>query len=196
MPYYIRVLSTSDGPPPFRRLSRSLTKADLGASLDLIAGKNRNWTELLLRHNDGLEIAAIEMSIVAPGSLAAEVLSEFSEEIEDARPKSAVTWLRQYFRSVRAIYAFQILGGADTRDGWEALERVKTVIWNVAPSIIQSDGEGFSNEDGYHILWQFSDQVTGQWWTAVLVDGDWAEFQMDLGNPAHREAFLAGRTPH
>lgn len=195
MPYYVRVLSTSDSPPSFRRLSKSLVKANLGASIDLVAGKNRSWTELLLRHNDGSEIAIIERNSVASGSLAAEELIEFSKDIEDARPSSAVVWLKQYFGSVKTIYAIQILGGSDIGKGWEAIGHVKTAIWNAAPSIIQSDGEGFSNEDGYHILWQFSDQVTGQWWMAVLVDENWTKFQMDLGNAFHRDSFLAGSVP-
>jgi hypothetical protein len=62
-------------------------------------------------------------------------------------------------------------------------------------AIVQADGEGFTNEDGYHIIWDFSDQVTGPWWMAVLVNGRWVPFKMDLANRGHREAFLAGRVP-
>jgi hypothetical protein len=81
-------------------------------------------------------------------------------------------------------------------NGWEVLGAVKNTIWAAAGGVIQADGEGFSNEDGYHILWQFPDDVTGDWWMAVLKDGEWEAFQMDLGNPAHRAAFKAGRIPN
>lgn len=64
-----------------------------------------------------------------------------------------------------------------------------------APSIIQADLEGFTNEEGYHILWQFSDPVTGPWWMGVLKNNAWVHFQMDLGNVSHREAFLRGEVP-
>jgi RNA polymerase sigma factor (sigma-70 family) len=55
--------------------------------------------------------------------------------------------------------------------------------------------QGFSNEDGYHILWQFSDSVDGEWWMGVLQDGRWQHFQMDLGNRKQRESFFQGQIP-
>ena len=76
-----------------------------------------------------------------------------------------------------------------------ALSVVRSAVWSAAPAILQADGEGFSNEDGYHILWQFSDSVSGKWWMGVLENGKWVHFQMDLGNPQHRSAFLAGEVP-
>jgi len=56
--------------------------------------------------------------------------------------------------------------------------------------------EGFTNEDGYQIVWQFSDSVSGPWNMGVLQDGIWHHFEMDLGDPDHRVAFLKGRVPH
>ena len=70
------------------------------------------------------------------------------------------------------------------------LSAVKNRIWSFAPSILLADNEGFSNEDGYHILWQFSGSVNGPWWMGVLCDDHWRHFRMDLGNREHREAFL------
>jgi len=68
-------------------------------------------------------------------------------------------------------------------------------LWGFAPSVIQADGEGFTNEDGYHILWQFSDSVSGSWWMGVLQGGEWKHFQMELANHQHREAFFRGEIP-
>ena len=62
-------------------------------------------------------------------------------------------------------------------------------------AIIQADLEGFTNEEGYHILWQFSDSVSGPWNMGVLQDDTWYHFRMDLGDPAHRAAFLDGEMP-
>ena len=61
---------------------------------------------------------------------------------------------------------------------------------------MQADGEGFTNEDGYHILWQFGEEVEGPLKMAVLgEDGRWTEFEMDLGDRRQRAAFLAGQVP-
>ena len=62
-------------------------------------------------------------------------------------------------------------------------------------AVIQADGEGFTNEEGFHIVWQFSDSVSGPWNMGVLQDGTWHHFKMDLGDPGHREAFLNGEMP-
>jgi hypothetical protein len=89
----------------------------------------------------------------------------------------------------------QVLSGTDHKNGWEILEAVKNRIWKAAPSILQADHEGFSNEEGYHILWQFSDSVDGDWWMAVFQNGQWHSFQMDLGNQEQRESFFQGQIP-
>ena len=55
---------------------------------------------------------------------------------------------------------------------------------------------GFSNDDGYHILWQFSDKINGDWHCAILNEmNEWERFQMDLGDKVQRKEFQAGRVP-
>lgn len=93
------------------------------------------------------------------------------------------------------IYAFRLLSGTDVNDGWSRLHSVYNAVWQAAGGILQSDGEGFSNEAGYTILWQFSEAATGSWNVGVLSDGRWVNFEIDLGNSEHREAFLQGKVP-
>ena len=59
--------------------------------------------------------------------------------------------------------------------------------------LFQSDGEGFSNEEGAHILWQFDDDVAGPWKMAILQGTRWQSFMMDLENKGQRRAFLEGQ---
>src|SRR5512135_3082541 len=70
-----------------------------------------------------------------------------------------------------------------------------STLWERGDAIIQADGEGFTNEEGYHIVWQFADHVSGPWKMGVLQDGVWQHFTMDLGDPDHRSAFLRGAVP-
>jgi hypothetical protein len=79
--------------------------------------------------------------------------------------------------------------------GYYILGAVKDSIFKQAGGILQADIEGFSNEAGYHILWQFEDSVKGPWWMGVLQDGEWVHFKMGLGNQKHRAAFLRGEVP-
>lgn len=60
---------------------------------------------------------------------------------------------------------------------------------------LQGDGEGFSNEDRYQIIGQFSDHATGTWWMGLLLSWKRVHFEMDLGNARQRAQFLAGTIP-
>ena len=75
------------------------------------------------------------------------------------------------------------------------LGTAKDAIFQQVGGIIQADYEGFTEETGHQILWQFSNSVQGPWWMAVLRDGEWVRFQMELGNRKHRAAFLKGEVP-
>jgi hypothetical protein len=154
-----------------------------------------DWRQLEVQNSSGATLFALERNKVFAGSLAQAEIAEFEAEIADARPKSGADWLRTYLASVKTIYAFQLLEGLDQGNGWTVLQDTKTTLWNAVGGIFQADGEGFSNEEGYHILWQFSDDVEGDWWMAVLENGAWQNFQIDLGNRLHREAFMRGEVP-
>lgn len=193
MGYYTRVLSKRSDCPPLEVLVNALRAAHTEAVLSVEDGTPDEWGSLLLAHADGREIAVVERNLVTDGSLGAAEVAELVEEIQDCKPASAVPWLTAFLRSVRAIYAFQHLSGTDTNQGDAALRSVSDAIWSRGDAILQADGEGFSNEQGYHILWQFSDRVSGPWWMAVLEGETWRTFQMDLGDENHRAAFLEGR---
>ena len=194
MGYYIRLLSPSDALPPYRQLRDSLSPFD-SVALAVEDGDEADWKQLLVAHADETPIASIERNVVRGGELGAEEIAEFLEEIEDCKPASAVAWLRDHLAKTKCIYAFRILSGTEKDDGWSAVYAVRGAIQEAAGGIMQADGEGFSNEEGFHILWQFSDTVKGPWWMAVLRDGEWVTFQMQLGNRKHREAFFRGEVP-
>lgn len=195
MGYYIRVLGIRDVPLSIETLRACLPEKPAVEINE--EGSNRSgWSQLILRHNDGTEIAIVERNPVVPGELGAEEIGEFIDEVQDARPASASRWLADYLPSVAVIYAFQLLGGTDVRDGWNAVHALRSYIWKQVGGISQADLEGFSNEQGQHILWQFSETVEGEWDMAVLdSDGKWVAFTMDLGNPEQRRAFLDGTVP-
>jgi hypothetical protein len=194
--YYIRILSPSEKAPSIASLSSALAQERLACTLVAESGEDDNWTHIVLAHEDGPEIAAIERNISSTSDLVSAEIDEFLEEIADCKPTSAAEWLTEYLPTIKTIYAFQVLHGADIRKGWDILRKVNDLIFAQVGGILQADGEGFTNEDGYHILWQFSDSAKGPWWMSVLKNGEWTRFQMDLGNKNHREAFLRGEVPN
>ena len=195
MEYYTRVLSKDAEFPPFEELAQLISAEHPEFKLDLESGDEEEWETLLLAGTDGVEVALIERLPVAEGSLGEDEIADFLEDTQDCQPETGVAWLAEFLGEVRTIYAFQHLQGAETVEGGNALHALRSALWERGDAIIQADGEGFTNEEGFHIVWQFSDSVSGPWNMGVLQDGTWHHFTMDLGDPDHRDAFLSGEVP-
>jgi len=195
MGYYTRVLSKHADVPDFEELAAALLTDAIGASLSLEDSDDGVWTSLLLSTPDGAPIAYVERSAVVDDEDGADEIDEFLDELEDCRPVDGAAWVADYLRSVKVVYAFQHLDGADDDEGFEALQALRAHIFDRTAGILQADGEGFTNEDGYQVVWQFADDVEGSWWMALLQNGEWVTFQMELGDPDHRAAFQEGRVP-
>jgi len=195
MGYYTRVLSKDEEFPSFDELAEFIRAEHPQFKLTLEEGTKEEWESLLLSGNDDVEVAVIERNPVSDGSIGQDEIAEFIEETQDAKPETGVAWLQEFLASVKTIYAFQHLQGNEFEGGSNALHALRTRLWERGDAILQADGEGFTNEEGYHIVWQFSDSVSGPWNMAVLQDGVWRQFTMDLGDPDHRAAFLEGSVP-
>jgi hypothetical protein len=195
LPYYTRVLSKHEAFPAFDELAQSLRAEHPDFKLTIEEGSDEEWETLLLSGIDEVEVALLERIPAYDGSLGQDEIAGFIEDLQDCRPESGVQWLTEYLAEVKTIYAFQHLQGSETVDGGAALHALRSALWERGDAIIQADGEGFTNEEGYHIVWQFSDSVSGPWNMGILQDGAWLHFTMDLGDPDHREAFLNGEVP-
>jgi hypothetical protein len=193
--YYTRVLSKDEEFPSLEELAAVLEADHPGFRLTVEEGSEEEWETLLLASEDEVEVALLERNPVEDGSVGQDEIADFIEDTQDCRPESGVCWLHEYLDSVRTIYSFQHLQGAETVDGSNALHALRSALWERGDAILQADGEGFTNEEGFHIVWQFSDAITGPWNMGIYQDDLWHHFKMDLGDPFHREAFLNGEVP-
>jgi hypothetical protein len=191
MPYYIRLISRSAKDIPFADM---VTCVGENLSVEIDDGTPENWSSVTIKSPDGTEICLIEKT---GREIMEDEISEFIEEMADAEPPSGAEWVVEYLGSVKSLYACQFLEPAFGEEyGGVPSQILWNMKWILGTGILQSDGEGFSNEDGYDIVWQFSDNVKGSWGMGVLDDdGKWVNFRMDLGNKAHRAAFRAGKIP-
>ncbi len=190
MGYYIRVLGRKVDNIPIHELREAAQPAVLH-----VEGDDSAWEQLTLAHKKGREIAVVEKNPVTEGQLGADELQEFIEEVRHCKPESASTWLQQYLPTVKVIYAFRLLSGTDEDDGCTPLHRLYSAVWKHAGGILQAYGEGFCDEAGFTILWQFGEGVTGRRNMGVIRNGSWLHFEMDLGNEQHRKAFWCGEIP-
>jgi hypothetical protein len=195
MPYFTRVLSKDEEFPSLDELAQWVGTEHPGFKLTFEEGEEDEWETLLLSDDDEVEIAVLERNPVADGSVGQDEIADFIEDTQDCKPESGVEWLHAYLAEVKTVYAFQHLEGADTEEGGNVLHALRAKLWERGDAILQADNEGFTNEEGFHIVWQFSDSVSGPWKMGVLQDGVWLQFAMDLGDPDHRAAFLSGEMP-
>ncbi|HKO79914.1 MAG TPA: hypothetical protein VJU78_05935 [Chitinophagaceae bacterium] len=197
MPYYIRVLGSQDPDIYIDEFIDALKKDGLAAKFELDPNEQPGkWTMVDILNQDGKALAQIERNPVIDGELGQEELNEFREIIQEYKPTSAVQWLTNYFDNVKVVYAFQMLNAAFDDSNFEIISSIKATIWHKTKGILQADNEGFSNEDGYHILWQFSDNVIGEWSCAVNNSaGNWDNFVMDLADITQRKEFQNGNVP-
>ena len=195
MPYFTRVLSQEEDFPSFEDLAAFVRDGHPDCKLTLESGDAQDWESLLLATTDEVEIAVLERNPVDDGSTGQDEIADILEDMQDCKPESSVQWLDGFLSEVKTVYTFQHLQGAETVDGGNALHALRSHLWERGDAILQADGEGFTNEEGYHILWQFSDDVSGPWNMGVYKDDLWHHFKMDLGDPGHRAAFLAGEVP-
>lgn len=197
MGYYIRILGTEDPDIHLDELLQGLKADGLTAKLAFAGGDSPDkWSLLEVANDKGDALAQIERNPVVEGNLGQEELDEFREEVQDCKPASAAEWLTNFFGQVKVIYAFQMLNAAFEGENYHIVNSIRTKIWNRTDGIFQADGEGFTNEEGYHILWQFSDTVSGDWSCAVLNSlGSWDKFVMDLGSKSQRQEFQDGKIP-
>jgi hypothetical protein len=189
--YYTRVLSKDAEFPPFDELAQWIRAEHPDFTLDIEQGEEQEWETLLLSSRDQVEVALLERIAVFDQ----DDLAEFTEGVESSKPETGVAWLMEYLAEVKTVYAFQHLQGADSEQGGNVLHALRSRIWERGDAILQADNEGFTNEEGFHVVWQFSDSVSGPWSMGVLQDGTWLHFRMDLGDPDHRAAFLSGEMP-
>jgi hypothetical protein len=188
-------LSRDEEFPSFEELALVIREQHPEFRLSIEEGTEEEWEILLLSGLDEVEVALIERNPVWDGSIGQDEIADFLEDLQDCKPNSGVRWLEDYLTEVKSIYAFQHLQGAEMVDGGNALHALRSALFERGDAIIQADNEGFTNEDGFHIVWQFSYSVSGPWNMGVLQDGVWQHFSMDLGDPDHRAAFLKGMVP-
>lgn len=198
MGYRMRVYALSEEPISVSQMQGRIQDEGIAATIEAETGEENCWEHIVFTHKDnGDVIAYIERDLVIPDSIGGEEIAELISDLEQTKPPSAARFLRGFFQRVKIIYIFQIgFKGADRGDGWDAIHTVQSQMIEEREGILHADLEGFSNEDGYQITWEFVDSAMGEWTMAVLDTNDhWIAFRMDLGSKEHRDAFREGRVP-
>ncbi len=195
MAYYMRVLTPSKDYIPLEQLEARLNRENLHARFK-VAGTNLvEWDHLVILDGKDREIAFLERLPVSKGSLGMKQINTFLLEITPCRPVSAVRRLRKYLKKVKVIYSFQPMEGADGDGDRLILGELMREIFESGKGIMQEDGIGFTNTEGFYILLFLPGGLQGSWPVAVYRWGLWNAFELDLGSGDQVADFHRGRVP-
>jgi hypothetical protein len=194
MSYAVTLYSTSEGRVPVDEIAAAVGDDHRVSISD---GGESDWTCLLIETAAGEGAFELERHTISSGAYLAEEIDELVDDLAGAEPRNAAQWVAGYLAGCRSIHRLIFLDkGFDAERGHLPSEILATCRDHVGGGIVEADLEGFSNEEGYLITWDFEDDVSGTWAAAVLGrDGIWITFRMDLGDPDQRAAFRAGRVP-
>jgi hypothetical protein len=172
-----------------------------GLTGELTDGTPADWRQISVTDDDGNWAFDFERRTVAANADEwAGDLDFFMGWLAVAKPTVNAQWVAQYLTRVQTFYLFRCsLNALDS-----SLDLVNAIIDSLRhddenvgghSGLMYAEGEGWSNENGRHITWEFTDGATGLWWMAIRADDGWDGFQMELGDEGHRRAFKAGEVP-
>ena len=195
MAYYLRLFTKSHVQPSLDEL-RNVVVKETGAVpiLTLAFGGEGRWYQTIVRTEGGRDICLIERSARGDADgLFEEDIEEFKALLAESQPSRGAQWVAQYLDDAVATYALRYLEAGFEDEVRPSPTGVLWAIKGLLGGIVQADGESFTNEAGYSVVWNFSDSATGHWNFAVLEDdGRWRNVGFDLGDKRQRLAFQQG----
>lgn len=157
------------------------------------------WTQIALYLDNGDPVAEVDRFVKGEPDFdeyIADVVRLLLDDKEPVVPHSAVRWLCQYMHKVQVVYSFKPHQALYDEKGWAIFNQIWSNLKKLEPGIVHTQAEGFTNEAGDQITWEFPEVTTGAWKMAVLNDqNQWLNFTMDLANLEQRRSFQAGMLP-
>jgi hypothetical protein len=197
MAYSLRILGKVNPVITVNDIHEKLAGENLQADFHIQRGTTDNWTQIIFRSVKGTDLVLIEKTDIEPGARGEEQMQAFKDAVYGDKPTNASEWLVNYFDQIKVIYTLEMLSPEITEENyWDIVTELKMLFWDNTLGIFQGDHEGFSNEDGFLILWHFDENAQGSRYVGTLDEnGEWVNYEIDLANEQQREQFLAGKLP-
>jgi hypothetical protein len=190
MGYYVRLLSPSEKRVSLLELLQQVE------TLKLVSGTNNEWEEVLVSGPSENPIAHLR-NIAVSSEDGRQILEKLRDGIFASQPEKARAWVKARLDAAKTIYSFQLLTENLTTDmEWRVLGHLQNHLKDALGGIIQSDNEGYFNENGDYILWQMYSGAGGTIPAAIFDDnGKWQAFQLKLDDLKAVESFKRGDPP-
>ena len=187
---FMRLITNSTSEISFENIEEVLEDTDM--KMEIVKDESGKWKELVVKREDTNQV----VTIITKSENIEEEKKLLTEGLADSEPVNAAEWVMEYLKSAKTIYKFEIFEGSDDQYGWYTLESIREAIWEEVEGILQNDGEGYRNEEGFFIVWQFEYEVEGPYEAAVMdKKGKWQCFEMELSDEEHIAQFKKGKVP-
>ena len=191
MSEYIRLITKNENEINLKNIEEILKNTDMVT--EVINNTSGNWEKIVVKREDTNQI----VTVLTIAENIEEEKKNLEKDIMGAEPSNAAEWVLKYLNDSKKIYKFEILEGAEDQYGWYTLESIREAVWEDVEGILQNDGEGYRNEEGFFILWQFEyEELEGPYEAAVMdKKGKWQCFEMELSDEEHISQFKDGKVP-
>ena len=197
MAYSLRILGKVNPVITVNDIHEKLAEENLQADFHIQQGTADNWTQIIFRSIKGTDLVLIEKTDIEPGARGEEQMQAFKDAVYGDKPDNAAAWLINYFDQIKVVYTLEMVSPEITEENyWDIVTELKMLFWDNTHGIFLGDHDGFSNEDGFLILWHFDENASGSRYVGTLDEnGEWVNYEIDLANEQQREQFLAGKLP-
>jgi hypothetical protein len=196
MPYNMWFVTPAERSRPAEEWIKSVAEFRDDLRAELVAGTPDDWREITVKDADDRWWFNFERYSVAPGNDKwGGDLEFFRSWLAVGKPEVNARWVEEYLARVRTVYTFRCSTSAPETN----MDLVNNIVRGLrdggSSGLLYAELEGWMNEFGAHITWEFSERVTGACLMAIRRPGGWVYFRMELGAPHHCEAFKAGEVP-
>jgi hypothetical protein len=222
----MRFYGLIDEPISVDKVAGWLQKAMIDCEIESEEGEEDfpgSWSTLTLFLDNGEPVIEIEKYGLAEGNFTSAIQDTVRMLLDDkkpVKPASAVKWLCQFMSRVRVLYEFRPMPAVKTEAGWELFNEVWTNMRGILRGIVHLEDEGFTNEQGAQITWEYpdendagtgsdaalhgtiaqaaTDKIADEKLKVAVLDKngqDWIEYLINLANQEQRALFMAGEAP-
>ena len=96
MGYYLKVFAKSDATIPVSWFRTGYDQLGCDVVLECDPGMEDCWRSITVKHGDGRQICFVERNVVAPGSIAAQTVEGYLNDLSYYRPRSGVEWVGEF----------------------------------------------------------------------------------------------------
>lgn len=195
MPFFIRLFSKHR-----TMLSREILLGAIAGNEKFkkirIEKESTNTHDQFLVKKDDLELLIILELIPFNRGYDKKRIHKIIDSVSDKKPSSSVKWVKNFLKKTKIYYEFIPLADLEEDDDWELFSLLYQEAWAGLRGIFQIKDEGFTNESGDLIVWDFPYSAAGKRVAAIRsFTGRWKTFEMDLESMVQRKAFFSGRLP-